>query len=275
MPSHITAAGQEVAATRGVINTCFQLLADGATHVAVATDHVIESWRNSLYDDYKDGSGIDPVLFSQFPIVEQGLELAGFTVWPMIEYEADDALAAGAKFAAADERVEQVMICTPDKDLGQCVTEDARIVQYDRRKQLLIDHAGVIDKFGVPPESIPDYLGLVGDTADGFPGLQGWGAKSTATVLQRYGHIENIPLEAGQWDITVRGGAKLAATLADNLDLALLFRRIATVETDIKGLGTVDEMEWRGPRDGFAEFCASIDGDRLVERAGRLAAGRA
>lgn len=274
MPSHVTAAGQEVAATRGVIGTCLQILADGATHVAVATDTVIESWRNNLYDDYKDGADIDPVLFSQFPIIEEGLELAGFTVWPMVEYEADDGMAAGAKMAAADERVEQVMICTPDKDLGQCVTEDARIVQYDRRKQLLIDHQGVIDKFGVPPESIPDYLGLVGDTADGFPGLAGWGAKSTALVLQRYGHIENIPLESGKWDITVRGGAKLAQTLADNLDLALLFRRIATVDTDIEGLGTVDDMEWKGPREGFAEFCASIDGDRLVERAERLARGR-
>lgn len=271
MPSHVTADGQEVAATRGVLGTLFQLIDDGATHVAVATDHVIESWRNNLYDDYKDGSGIDPVLFSQFPLIEEGMEAAGFKVWPMIEYEADDALAAGAVMAAADERVEQVMICTPDKDLGQCVTEDARIVQYDRRKQQLIDHAAVIEKFGVPPESIPDYLGLVGDTADGFPGLAGWGAKSTATVLQRYGRIEDIPLDVGKWDITVRGGAKLAQTLADNLDMALLFRRIATVETDIEGLGTVDDLAWTGPTDAFAEFCARIDGERLVQRAAKLA----
>lgn len=271
---HQTADGREVGATRGVLGTLLQLIGDGATHVAVATDHVIESWRNDLYDDYKDGSGIDPDLFQQFPLIEDVMRLAGFQVWPMITHEADDALAAGAVLAAEDARVEQAIICTPDKDLGQCVREDGRIVQYDRRKQKLIDYAAVIDKFGVPPESIPDYLGLVGDTADGFPGLAGWGAKSTAAVLSRYGHIENIPLESGQWDITVRGGAKLASTLAENLDLALLFRRIATVDLDIDDLGTVDDMEWTGPIDGFDELCASVDAERQAERAHKLAAAR-
>lgn len=274
MPSHLTAQGQEVAATRGVLGTLFQLVSDGATHVAIATDQVIESWRNNLWDDYKTGEGIDPVLFSQFPLIERGLELAGFVVWPMVTHEADDGLAAGAAMAVRDERVEQVIICTPDKDLGQCVTRDSRVVQYDRRKKALIDWDAVIEKFGVTPESIPDYLGLVGDTADGFPGLPGWGAKSAAAVLARYGHIDKIPLDVGKWDVTVRGGAKLAATLADNLDLALLFRRIATVETDIEGLGTVDDMEWAGPTPEFAAFCEEIDATNLVNRAERLAEKR-
>jgi len=274
LPSHLTRDGREVGATRGVVGTLFQLLDEGATHIAVATDHVIESWRNDLYDGYKDGSGIDPVLFSQFPLVEEAMTLAGFKVWPMIPYEADDALAAGALLAAADDRVEQVMICTPDKDLGQCVTDDARIVQYDRRKQKLIDRDAVIEKFGVPPESIPDYLALVGDTADGFPGLAGWGAKSTSTVLARYGHIEDIPHEPGQWDVKVRGAQKLAATLRENYEDALLFRRIATVETDVPDLGTVDDMEWSGPSPDFEAFCETIDGQRLATKAAKLAANR-
>lgn len=272
MPSHLTRDGLEVAATRGVIGSMLNLVGDGATHIGIATDHVIESFRNELYDGYKTGEGIDPELKEQFPLLETGLELAGFKVWPMVEVEADDALGAGATMAAADPRVDQVMICTPDKDLGQCVTEDCRIVQFDRRKEALIDHAAVIEKFGVPPASIPDYLGLVGDTADGFPGLPGWGAKSSATVLARYGHIEDIPAEAGQWDITVRGSAKLAATLRDNLADALLFRRIATLEANVPNLGTVDDLAWAGPRDDFGEFCEKIDGQRLAERAAKLAA---
>lgn len=259
MPSHVTADGQEVAATRGVLNSMQSMIADGVTHIAVATDTVIESWRNDLYEGYKDGSGVPPELFSQFPILEEGLALAGFTVWGMIEHEADDALAAGAAMAAADPRVEQVMICTPDKDLAQCVTADDRVVQFDRRKRMLIDHAGVIDKFGVAPESIPDYLALVGDTADGFPGLKGWGTKSTATVLAQYGHLENIPTAPGQWEVGVRGAAKLAATLADNMADALLFRRIATVDRHGPQVGTVDDLTYRGPQPGWAEFCERID----------------
>jgi len=272
MPSHLTRDGREVAATRGVVGSMLTLISEGATHVAIATDQVIESFRNELYDGYKTGEGIDPDLHEQFPVLEEALALAGFKVWPMVEFEADDAMGAGAVMAAADERVEQVLICTPDKDLGQCVTPDGRISQFDRRKGLLIDHAGVIEKFGVPPESIADYLGLVGDTADGFPGLPGWGAKSASTVLARYGHIEDIPAEPGQWDVKVRGAAKLAATLQDNLEDALLFRRIATIETDVPDLGTVDDMEWKGPQEGFVEFCATIDGERLADRALKLAA---
>jgi len=271
MPSHLTRDGREVAATRGVVGSMLTLISEGATHVAIATDQVIESFRNELYDGYKTGEGIDPDLHEQFPLLEEALALAGFKVWPMVEFEADDAMGAGAVMAAADARVEQVLICTPDKDLGQCVTADGRISQFDRRKGLLIDYAGVTEKFGVPPESIADYLGLVGDTADGFPGLPGWGAKSASTVLARYGHIEDIPAEPGKWDVKVRGAVKLAATLQDNLDDAFLFRRIATIETDVPNLGTVDDLAWKGPQDGFVEFCATIDGERLADRALKLA----
>jgi 5'-3' exonuclease len=274
LPSHVNGAGVEVSATRGVVGTVLQMLEEGATHVAVATDQIIESFRNDLWDGYKDGSGIDPLLKSQFPIIEDALEAAGVVVWAMVEYEADDALGAGAVMAAADPAVEQVLICTPDKDLGQCVTDDDRIVQYDRRKQQLIDRAGVIDKFGVPPESIPDYLALVGDSADGFPGLQGWGAKSAAAVLARYGHLEDIPAAAGQWDITVRGGAKLAATLQREYEEALLFRRIATIETDAPVSASVDELRWVGPTAAFEAMCERLDAPGLLRRAERLAAAR-
>ena len=271
LPSHVTASGQEVAATRGVVGSLLNLIEGGATHIGVATDHVIESFRNDLYEGYKTGEGMDPEILGQFDLVEEAMEMAGFQVWPMIEYEADDALGAGAVIAAADPRVDQVLICTPDKDLGQAVTEDARVVQFDRRKGVVIDHDGVIEKFGVRPESIPDYLGLVGDTADGFPGLPGWGAKSTSVLLARYVHIEDIPPAAGQWDVSVRGGAKLAKVLADNLEEALLFRRIATLETDIAGLGTVDEWAWRGPQPGFVEMCDQLDAPALARRAADLA----
>jgi len=263
-PERLSTDGLEVGATEGVIRSMLSMVNDGVTHIAVATDHVIESWRNDLYDGYKDGSGVPPELFAQFELVEEGLELAGFKVWPMIEFEADDGLAAGAVMAAADPRVERVFICTPDKDLAQCVTADGKIVQFDRRKRLLIDEAGVIEKFGVKPASIPDYLALVGDTADGFPGLKGWGAKSTATVLSRYDHLENIPEAPGQWDITVRGAAKLAATFAENRDDAYLFRRIATVDTEGPEVGAVDDLEYTGPKPGFAEFCHRIGAPRLI-----------
>lgn len=274
LPSHVTASGQEVGGVRGVVGSMLNLLEDGATHVGIATDHVIESFRNDLYDGYKDGSDIDPEIESQFHLLEDVLEAAGFTVFPMVEFEADDAMGAAAVLLEQDERVEQILICTPDKDLAQCVTDDARIVQYDRRKRLLIDRAGVIDKFGVAPESIPDYLALVGDTADGFPGLPGWGAKSTAGVLSRYGHIEDIPAAPGQWDVKVRGAAKLCATLQNNLELALLFRRIATIETDAPTVGSVDELLWQGPGADFAEVAASIDAPELADRAHRIAASR-
>jgi len=264
MPSHVTAAGQEVAATRGVIGSMLSMIKDGVTHIAVATDSVIESWRNDLYPGYKNGEGVPEELMSQFPLLEEGLELAGFTVWPMIEYEADDGLAAGAAMAAADDRVERVFICTPDKDLAQCVTSDGRIVQFDRRKRLLVDEAGVIEKFGVKPQSIPDYLALVGDTADGFPGLKGWGAKSTATVLSRYEHLEHIPADPATWDVTVRSAARLGETLVENVEDAFLFRRIATVDTDGPLVGDVDSLLYQGQQPGFAEYCERIDGQSLL-----------
>jgi 5'-3' exonuclease len=273
LPPHVNGEGMEVSATRGVVGTCLSLLEEGATHVGVATDHVIESFRNELWAGYKDGSGIDPLLFAQFPLVEEALEAAGFRVWAMVECEADDALGAAAAQAAEDDRVERVLVCTPDKDMAQCVREDGRVVQLDRRKGQLYDHAGVIEKFGVPPASIPDWLALVGDSADGFPGLPGWGAKSAAAVLARYGHLDAIPPMADDWDVGVRGAGRLAATLREQLADALLFRRIATLEVDSVTVA-VDDLEWRGPRADFAEVCARLDAPGLAERAAKLAAAR-
>ena len=260
-------------AQRGVLNTVLDLVADGATHIGIATDHVIESFRNDLYIGYKDGSGVEPDLFAQFAEVEELLELAGFAVWPQITHEADDGLAAGAAMAAADPRVEQVIICTPDKDLAQCVTADGRVVQLDRRRGITYDRAGVIEKFGVPPESIPDYLGVVGDTADGFPGLAGWGAKSAAKILSKFGHIDQVPFDVTEWNVDVRGGAKLALTLSEYFEEALLFRRIATVDLDAPVSASVDEMLWAGPGPGFDARCSVIGAERIAQRAHRLFAG--
>ncbi|MCD9625425.1 5'-3' exonuclease [Rhabdothermincola salaria] len=273
VPSHVTADGREVAATRGVVGSMLQLLAEGATHVGIATDHVVESFRNELWEGYKTSEGMPPELLAQFPLLEDALAAAGFTVFAMIEFEADDALGAAAAIAATDPAVDQVRICTPDKDLGQCVVGD-RIVQLDRRKGVVLDAAGVEEKFGVPPASIPDYLALVGDSADGFPGLPGWGAKSAASVLARYGHLEEIPAAATDWDVSVRGAAKLASTLQQDLDLALLFRRIATIETDAPTIESVAELAWTGPTPGFAEVAAALDAPDLAARAERLAAAR-
>lgn len=256
---------QDFGATRGVVGTCLQLLDDGATHVGIATDHVIESFRNDLWPDYKDGSGVDPTLKGQFSLIEEALTAAGFTVWPLVEVEADDGLAAAAHMAQHDERVGRVIICTPDKDLAQCV--GGKVVQWDRRRDVWFDVAAVRDKFGVDPESIPDYLALVGDTADGFPGLPGWGAKATATVLSHYVHLENIPADAGEWAVTVRGAAKLATTLHDNLENALLFRRIATVELNSPVSRAVDELAWTGPTNEFVAMAERIGGPQLYERA--------
>jgi len=274
LPSHVTDDGREVAATRGVVGSCLMLLEQGATHVGIATDHVIESFRNDLWPGYKTSEGMPSDLLAQFGLLEEALEAAGFTVFPMVEFEADDALGAAAALAAADPRVEQVRICTPDKDLGQCVVGD-RVVQVDRRKDVVFDADGVEEKFGVPPASIPDYLALVGDSADGFPGLPGWGAKSASAVLARYGHLEDIPPLAGDWDVSVRGGAKLAATLQADLELALLFRRIATIETDAPTVANVDELAWTGPTPALAEVCERLDAPGLLERAVRLAERRA
>ena len=282
-PSHRTATGQEVAATRAVVSGLLRMVADGATHVGFATDHVIPSFRNEMYPGYKSGEGIDADLMAQFPLLEEVTAAAGFTVWAMTEYEADDALATAAARAATDPDVERIMICTPDKDLAQCVSEDGRVVQFDRRHGRITDWAGVVERFGVPPVSIPDYLALVGDSADGFGGLAGWGPKSAAAVLARYGRIEDIPDASGQWDVAVRGAVTLAARLAAGREEAYLYRRLATLVTDVSGVldstptgagGAVDSLAWTGPRPGFSELCGRIDAQRLAERAAALAAGR-
>lgn len=259
-----------MAAAAGVVTSTLGLIEDGATHVGIASDHVIESFRNDLYAGYKTGEGMDPAILDQIPVMEDALAAAGFTVWPMVSHEADDALAAAAAVANADERVDQVLIVTPDKDLGQCVHGE-RVVQFDRRKREIIDEDGVVAKFGIAPASIPDYLGLVGDSADGFPGLPGWGAKSASSVLARYGHIEDIPAAAGQWDVPgLRGAAKLSATLQDRMDDALLFRTIATVDIDIE-VGAVDDWRWTGPTPDLEEFAARIGAPGLWDHATALA----
>jgi 5'-3' exonuclease len=245
LPSARDAEGREVAAVRGVVASLRGLLREGATHIGVATDHVIESFRNALWTGYKTGEGIDPELFAQFPLLETALAEAGITVWPMVEFEADDALAAAAALATADPRVERVIIATPDKDLAQCV-RGTRVVQLNRRTRTFFDEGGIIAKFGVPPASIPDYLALVGDAADGFPGLAGWGAKSAAAVLATYGHIESIPANPREWSVNVASPVKLAATLQRDRDQALLFRRLATLRTDIPLFDDVETLRWKG-----------------------------
>jgi 5'-3' exonuclease len=238
--------GEEVAAVRGVMYSIRGLVRDGATHIGIATDHIIESFRNELWPGYKTGEGIDPLLWAQFPILEEGLRAWGLKVWPMVEVEADDALAAAAAKAALDPRVEQVIICSPDKDLAQCVS-GTRVVQLDRVRRTTRDEAGVVARFGVPPESIPDYLALVGDSADGYPGLPGWGAKSAAAVLAKFKHIDAIPDDCREWGLTVARAASLAATLSRERELARLFVKLATLRTDVDVFDSVDELEWKGP----------------------------
>ena len=258
LPPAKDATGREVAAVRGVVNSVLGLITAGATHVGVATDHVIESFRNRLWSGYKTGAGIEPELFAQFPLLEQALSALGITVWPMVEFEADDALAAAAAIADADARVERVFICTPDKDLGQCV-RGTRVVQMDRRTRVVRDEAGVIAKFGVPPASIPDYLALVGDAADGYPGLPGWGAKSAAAVLAKFGHLESIPDDWQTWSVNATSPARLARTLAAERGRALLFRTLATLRTDIALLESVDDLRWQGPTPAFGPLAAQLD----------------
>ena len=270
-PSHITEEGKEVGAVRAVANSMLTIVEEGATHIGIATDHVITSFRNELYDGYKDGSGLDPVILGQFSLLEEVLEAIGFTVFPMIKYEADDGLGAAAHKAIKNPHVEEVIICTPDKDLGQCLTADEKIVQYDRRKKERITYQSVIEKFGVPPESIPDYLGLVGDTADGFPGLKGWGAKSSSALLAHYQHIEQIPNDHNDWIPQVRSSQKLSQTLNDDYDLALLFKLIATIDYEAQTFESIDELEWKGPQKDFNKILEKIDGERLIAKVTRLA----
>jgi 5'-3' exonuclease len=258
LPSMRDANGREVAAVRGVLTSVMGMIGSGATHIGVATDHVIESFRNALWAGYKTAEGVPPELLSQFPLLEEALTALGIVVWPMIEFEADDALASAAALAAEDGRVERVVICTPDKDLAQCVRGE-RIVQLNRRTRVTLDQAGVVAKFGVAPESIPDYLALVGDSADGYPGLPGWGAKSAAAVLARYGHIEQIPTDWREWGVKVSSPKPLAATLAGEMERALLFRDLATLRTGIPLFASVDELEWKQATPGFASFAAQLD----------------
>ena len=258
MPSARDASGREVAAVRGVVGSLLGMITAGATHVAVATDHVIESFRNRLWADYKTGEGIEPELLAQFPLLEEALTAAGIVVWPMVEFEADDALAAAAVAAARDPDVRCVFICTPDKDLAQMVS-GTRIVQFDRRTRTIRNEAGVMAKFGVPPASMADYLALVGDASDGYPGLPGWGAKSAAAVLARFGHLESIPDNWREWGVNAANPARLAATLARERERAFLFRTLATLRTDIDLLEGVEDLRWKGPMPAFAPLATRLD----------------
>jgi 5'-3' exonuclease len=258
LPSARDEHGQEVAAVRGVLASVLGMIKEGATHVGVATDHVIESFRNDLWPGYKTSEGVEPDLLAQFPLLEEVLAAAGVMVWPMVEFEADDALAAAAVAAALDPRVEQVVICTPDKDLAQCVL-GSRIVQLNRRTRVTMDEAGVLQKFGVLPKSIPDYLALVGDSADGYPGLAGWGAKSSAAVLAKFLHLENIPKDCREWGVRATNPSVLAETLCQQWEHALLFRTLATLRTDIAVFEDVEQLRWAGPKPAFEKLAARLD----------------
>jgi 5'-3' exonuclease len=268
-PDALRARSPLTVATRGVCGGVLRLISEGATHVGVATDHVIESFRNDLYDGYKTSAGVPEELLAQFTLVEDALTALGVKVWPMVELEADDALASAAAVAADDDRVEQVVICTPDKDLAQSVVGD-RVVQLDQRRKILYDAAGVREKFGVDPGSIPDYLALVGDTADGYPGLTGWGARSASSVLQVYQHLEAIPDDAARWQVKVRNAPALAATLAKGRAEVLLYRTLATLRIDRSLLGSVDELRWTGPTEAFEEMASRIDAAGILRRAREL-----
>ena len=259
LPSAQDSKGREVAAVRGVLASVLGMIKDGATHIAVATDHVIESFRNELWPRYKTSEGVEPDLLEQFLLLEEVLSAAGIVVWPMVEFEADDALAAAAVAATLDPRVGRVIICTPDKDLAQCV-QGSRIVQLNRRTRVTVDEPGVVKKFGVSPASIPDYLALVGDSADGYPGLPGWGAKSSAAVLAKFGHIEAIPADCREWGLSVVSASVLADTLCRERDRALLFRTLATLRTDIMLFNDVEELRWDGPTAAFDGLAARLDG---------------
>jgi 5'-3' exonuclease len=271
VPSAQDGSGQEIGAVRGVLASVLGMIEGGVTHLGVATDHVVESFRNELYLGYKTAEGVDPALLSQFPILEEALAAMGVKVWPMVEFEADDALASAAAKAALDERAGKIFICTPDKDLSQCVV-GTRVVQMDRRKNEVRDEVGVVERFGVMPESIPDYLAVVGDSADGFPGVKGWGAKGAAGVLSRYPHLEQIPKDWRAWDTGIRSAGKLAEALFASWDDALLFRRLATLRVDAPVFDAVDELRWTGPRAELEGMCGRIRAEGLLRRA--VAAGK-
>ena len=266
VPSAVDATGQEIGAVRGVLTSMLSMIEGGASYLGVATDHVVESFRNDLYPGYKTSEGVPAELLSQFPILEEALEAMGVVVWPMVYFEADDALASAAGKASVDDRVKQVIICTPDKDLAQCVV-GTQVVQLDRRQNIFRDEAAVVAKFGVRPESIPDYLAVVGDSADGFPGVTGWGAKAAALVLSRYIHLENIPKDWRQWHPSIRRARALGESLFTAWGDALLFRTLATLRLDVPVFDTVDDLRWPGPRGDFEELCERMKSPGLVARA--------
>ena len=274
IPPHSNEKGEEVAATRGVLGSIAGMLESGVTHIGVATDHVIESFRNDLWPGYKTGEGVDPRLLSQFPLLEEALEAMGVVVWPMVELEADDALAGAAASLSRLSQVSRIYICTPDKDLAQCVRDD-RVVQLDRRARHVRNEEGVREKFGVSPASIPDYLALVGDTADGYPGLTGWGEKSASAIIELYGHLEAIPRSAADWKINVRSADRLAETLRENFKLALLFRDLATLRTNEPRVRSLIQIRWTGPNPGFDQVCKRLDDSQLVGKVTEIAAGQA
>lgn len=266
VPSAVDAQGQEIAAVRGVLSSVLSLIEKGATHIGVATDHVVESFRNDLYAGYKTSEGVPQELLSQFPVLEEALAAMGVVVWAMVEFEADDALASAAHNAAQDERVEQVLICTPDKDLGQCVL-GKRVVQVDRMRNIVRDEDGIVAKFGVKPESIPDFLAVVGDSADGYPGLPGWGQKAAASAFSRYPHLEAIPKDWREWHSSIRRARALAESLFNEWNEALLFRTLATLRLDVPIFDTVEELRWKGPRSNFEEFSRRLKAPELLARA--------
>jgi 5'-3' exonuclease len=265
VPASADVNGQEVGAVRGVLTSVLSMIEGGATHLGVATDHVVESFRNDLYPGYKTSEGVAPELLSQFPILEEALEAMGVVVWPMVYFEADDALASAASKASTDDGVNQVIICTPDKDLAQCVL-GTRVVQLDRRQNLFRDEADVVAKFGVKPESIPDYLAVVGDSADGFPGVAGWGAKAAAAVLSQYSHLEEIPKDSQKWNPSIRRARVLAESLFNAWNEALLFRTLATLRLDVPVFDTVEDLQWRGPRVNFEDYCRRMKSPALFGR---------
>jgi 5'-3' exonuclease len=262
--------GREVGAVRGVLGYVLSMIEQGATHIGVATDHVVESFRNDLYFGYKTSEGVAPELLSQFPILEEALQAMGVLVWPMVEFEADDALASAAAKAAKDERVNQVLICTPDKDLGQCVV-GRRVVQLDRRREITRDEAGVVAKFGVKPQSIPDYLALVGDSADGFPGITGWGEKAAGCALSLYPHLEDIPKNWQEWNPSLKRARALSESLFNAWDDALLFRKLATLRMDVPVFDTVEDLRWKSPGANFSEWCHKLKSPVLFGRASSAA----
>jgi 5'-3' exonuclease len=265
LPAAADVTGREIGAVRGVLTSVLSMIERGATHLGVATDHVVESFRNDLYPGYKTSEGVPPELLSQFPVLEEALEAMGVVVWPMVQYEADDALASAAAQAAKDAQVKQVLICTPDKDLSQCVV-GTRVVQLDRMRGVMRDEAGVVAKFGVKPQSIPDYLAVVGDSADGFPGLPGWGVKAAALTLSQYSHLEDIPKAWQEWDPSIRRARVLAESLFGAWNEALLFRTLATLRLDVPVFDAVEDLRWHGPRPTFAEFCRRMQTPDLVGR---------